>query len=623
MRPATARPNEPRHLVSPGLVFVEDADSPINTDGSTLKFVESPGIVMSGMLTLTTNPTIATRVDVIECSRNPAVPLEVDNRDIFNNVTGLFTTAAVTKVQEDQLLFRVRTGTPGGGYPGSVPEWLPLAVMAVPPGALGLDVCELWDVRPLESDLQRAPFDITEFAPLTRQQQVFTPSVPAAGPGLGSYGTVDMVYADRTLGGPLYNPAITFPLTPFMAYSLGAIDPAYIEQGAAPPVLQAPYFVYQATFDGLPRWARYTHAPAVRTPLSPRGVTILTQKGCDVNGAPLFPLVAPAITGLAGLSAFTFNARCIFTGFISAVGDLVGAVNNDREVTLDDQDNAARSAPLTFVSATDTSITWSGIDNVQFPGNATHARIRFSIPIIADDSTEVVVSGPINPFVPISGGSFTSLAAGAGAFSYDSIANNEAAWTIDLPVNSTITEVHAWLKGVSVVTLPAPLPSLRFAQFVPSTGTLSVIASQTDTSASAGAFETQHSIDITGLSTVVNEALSAYQVFLTTGLNANGLVNMYGIVLQVTGAHNMTGGFSIRSIDSTLTHTCWEQLGEFEFVAGVEGGLGANMHIFEAWVPLYPNVTGVPSLRNFEVIYSLPIIIGSPATAKVVGWKTK
>jgi hypothetical protein len=593
-------------LVTPGLLFINDFDSPINTDASLYKYVEDLGLTTANPLVFTPNTSGLARVDVIECQRNPAVVLEQDNRDIFNNITGLFTTATVPKVTQDQLTYRIRVGTPGAGYPGSVQGWMPLTIISVPSATTTtLDTCNLWDVRPLLSDMARRPFDISEAAPLTTKVNLARGSSAAAGPYAFLIGVWESILGDRIIGGPI-------------AVEPNAAD--YQEQGAGPFVQGLPYYIYQATFCGLPRWARYATDPAaLRIPLSPRGVTIMTQKGCDVTGAPILPLVAPAITSLLGGSAFSLNARLMYEGFIAnSSGDFVGALKIDKEVDLDDELGTTRAIPMVQNTLSATQVSWGGVDNIHWPGNATHARVRFETAMALTDLDNMAFKGsPISLFDV----SFTQSSAYVASAAFQVSGESVITYPLgNVPRNAIVTELRVWVKAASVGgSLPGTMPTIQFQSTNPVTGAVVVLGSATDTSGSVGAFETQHDIVITGLSVTISEFLE-YEVALSSGEGiSTGTLTTYGANILGTGLQNASGSFSVKSYDTTQTFQVWSTLGDYVFAAGQ---VGNPTHIFEAWIPLYPNVTGSPTTRNFLLTYGLGVTISS-AAAYVVGWRTR
>ena len=141
-------------LVDPdGLTGSSEATDQSADDAVAKLVVDNSGILAgSGTLVLTSNTSGSIRVDVVECRRKPGI-IETSSRDIFDEDTGAFDPALVTKVDGAKSFeFRIRLGTPGSGFPGSVQGWLPLCVIGVPNGATTFDLCTLYDVRPLATD---------------------------------------------------------------------------------------------------------------------------------------------------------------------------------------------------------------------------------------------------------------------------------------------------------------------------------------------------------------------------------------------------------------------------------------------------------------------------------------
>lgn len=104
---------------------------------------------------------------------------------------------------------------------------------------------------------------------------------------------------------------------------------------------------------------------------------------------------------------------------------------------------------------------------------------------------------------------------------------HEIVFHISPPVGATLKTVTLYVDGDGTTAgaghgaLPANMPVVRLVSYANSTGTESTIASQTDTAANVGAYETYHAITLSGLSTVVASGTS-YSVVLVgeTGANA-------------------------------------------------------------------------------------------------------
>jgi hypothetical protein len=308
--------------VDPCVIGFTDVDSPVNPDDSYFKIITDPGVTNVGQLTLTPNTSGSVRIDVIEVSRLPNQVLATDNRDIFDPTTGLFTATTVTKVQADQLAYRIRPGTPGAGFPGVVSGWLPIAVASVPNTATNWDACDVWDVRPLASDLARSPFNIKDSAyPFVgrRSVQLVQPTTQSTfnpwNYAINATGRAEMVLGYWLIGGNLAPGT-----SPLNINTTQVLEPTFYSDfsgglagfGGAFPQFNVDFVcLYLATFFGLPRWARYTPATSgSRKPMSPRGVPIFSCKWPGPTGAPSAAIGFPSAFGFG--SATTTTARMVF-----------------------------------------------------------------------------------------------------------------------------------------------------------------------------------------------------------------------------------------------------------------------------------------------------------------------
>lgn len=311
--------------VTPGAMFIVDVDTPPNTDASLYRLIVDPGVVTAGALTLVSNTSGQTRIDVVECARvTPQTVLEVDNRDIFNSSTGLFTATAVPKRTADQLQYRIRQGTPGAGFPGVVSGWLPLMVASVPNTATNWNIVTCWDVRPLLSDLQQAPFDVSESGwPIQASRSVVlnVPTLETITPydhSIETSGNAGLVLGNRKVGGSL-SPYSAF-LDLNSATSIEATFYANLNAGISGTILSKAFFVWLVCPLGLPRWSQYTpYTQGIRKPQSPRGLPLLSVIGPDVTGHPISNLTLPAALGF-GSSVTTLNASLAFAGMLSTYG---------------------------------------------------------------------------------------------------------------------------------------------------------------------------------------------------------------------------------------------------------------------------------------------------------------
>jgi hypothetical protein len=278
--------------VDPGVVGLYDPDAAVNPDESQYKLIRDPGAA-SGSISMTANSSGQTRVDVVECSRVAGgfSVLETDNRDIFNTVTGLFSAVAVNKVVAGRLQYRVRAGTPGGGFPGAAAGWLPLAVASVPTGTTTNDTVTFWDVRPFVGDRWNAPFNVQSFnpresTPSTFQIDAATNSAQAIANGFVEATAIDLNIFTLANGGGMYRLG-------------GWLAPAAIDLNLAAnragSVADGVAYVYLCEPFGLPRWANYSLAlTGFRAPINPRGVLLLSNTPPDApSGCPSSALTLP------------------------------------------------------------------------------------------------------------------------------------------------------------------------------------------------------------------------------------------------------------------------------------------------------------------------------------------
>lgn len=281
-------------LVDPGIVAMIDPTG-IGPDDSVCVAVNSVGVPLPGSLSMTANASGSARIDVIECRLNPVPLTASDNRDIFDATSGLFTASTVTKEIEPQLQFRVRAGTPGGGFPGADNGWLPLCVAHVPNGATSNDAITFWDVRPLVEDRAQGMIAVdsrTELLQLdARWNRVSSTSWVVNG-------IVRARFRGRNVGGVFRRGS---PGTDADTVDFGDAanrTPGITEVGGS----NQQVFAYLAFPFGLPRWSRYKDASTgSRVPREPKGILILSSIAPDVDGHPSTAVPLDAV-GFAGAS---------------------------------------------------------------------------------------------------------------------------------------------------------------------------------------------------------------------------------------------------------------------------------------------------------------------------------
>lgn len=350
-------------FIEPGVVGIVNPDAVPDVDDSPYKVIDDPGVQTAGALTLTAGA-VATRIDVIECSRVDVV-LEQDNRDIFNQATGIFTPQLVDKVIAERLTYRIRTGVAGAGFPGTAAGWLPLAVASVPSTATTWNDCTVWDVRPLVSDYVRAPFNVEQTFP--HLHHAYATAVDVGGADRKLRGVIEAEYLGRKLGGEL-GPSI-------LTGSIDLLSSEVLEPGFA-VTPNRPWFLYFLTPFGLPRWAKYSPASAgFRRPASPRGIPVFTQKG--PGGMNMKPGAAVSIPTALGLGGNTQDGCVAMTGAYNAASGWLDSVLADGWTRFGISGNASGITVSPAAGAGTAVVSYDLTDNVTHPLGATALRLRF------------------------------------------------------------------------------------------------------------------------------------------------------------------------------------------------------------------------------------------------------
>lgn len=368
-------------LVSAGVAFLYDPDAAPNSDESQYKLADDPGVTIAGTLVMTANTSGQTRIDVIECARSNIggsgtdQVIETDNRDVYNTTTGLFSATTVNKVTDGRLQYRVRQGTPGAGFPGTVAGWLPLAVASVPNTTTTNDTITFWDVRPLVGD--RA------FQPFSKSKDLPHIDVKAVADGTGTYGA-----GHTALTGVFETTDVDFSTTPQTPgrYRLGgrirrgtpgsdtALSPTVdgLDLGdttntdGSLSVSTPTAYVYVLSPFNLPRWARYTDAgTGVRKPRSPRGI-ILASATAPKHfwGGPSAP-ISLASCGFAGQT--TQRGTCIMVLPAVGAGIPSSGVSDGRQQF----SNALNGTPTSgTITGGGTLATFPLVDGTSHPAHA-------------------------------------------------------------------------------------------------------------------------------------------------------------------------------------------------------------------------------------------------------------
>jgi hypothetical protein len=462
-------------LITPGVARVLDPDAIPNTDDSPLKrIIDRNGVQTIGALVMTANASGSTRIDVIECSRITSV-IEIDSRDIFDPVSGLFTAASVNKVITDVMSYRVRLGTPGAGFPGTALGWCPLAVASVPNTATTNDVITFWDVRPLVSDRIHAPTRKGQARNRTRDitmscdAQRHTPAAILTGQcdvtGVDGTAFPNVVAGLYRLGGVVRRgtPGADSP------FGIDGVDLNDAGNHSTTFAAAAVNYVYLLEPFGLSRWARYTDASTgARQPRSPRGILVVTsiQPGFPSDGtsSPLSPVPLPASTGFTGQS--TAQGACIACWQPSA-GVPGNSFSVDRGVHTNGSFNqASTAAVITNTGGGTYTAVWSLAGGTVVPDNAIAVYVTLNLTILVP-----MAPGAGNPFtatpsidLDLLGGGALVLGIAFGVSEKFTLQNGSTGGAVAFSVS---------LARVRVPLAPGPT-SLR--AFVTLTGATSVLA---------------------------------------------------------------------------------------------------------------------------------------------------
>ncbi len=346
-------------FITPGLAFMEDGS--YSADQSPFRYVDDPGVGTIGTLQLTPAPG-ATRIDVIECSLVESV-LEQNNRDIYNPATGLFTPVLVDKVKAGRLQYRIREGAPGGGFPGVVSGWLPLAVASVPSAAATWDDCTLWDVRPLLSAAHKPPF--VNWLQDVKSSVFWSTAAWNAGltqllctgkvtNGLGPYDQSGLIGNH-----PTDQPWVD--LANLANWAAGAV-----------PVPGFPYYLWALTPFNLPGWRKYTGtAFSPRRPTGMAGVMAVSNVAPTSRGFPSLPISPPTATGLGGSTQYGALAAC---GMVDSggIGQSFAADGN----WVHQGDDLPTLAPTVLAPVTGPGTSqYNFTDNLYYPANARAVKM--------------------------------------------------------------------------------------------------------------------------------------------------------------------------------------------------------------------------------------------------------
>jgi hypothetical protein len=346
-------------FITPGVAIVTQPDSPHILDDSYSKLVVDAGVNTPGALTYTPNAGPGERIDIVECRRVDTL-LNTSNRDIYNATIGLFAPATVDKERASRMNFRIRLGSPGGGFPGVANGWMPLMVCTSPASSTTWDDAICWDVRPLLSDYVDAPSRSFHDMPSNRRVSLVGGPV-AASPTYLVRGLVESSVSHWRAGGMI---------------PLGGLDieNVYSSPGFVASLASSKTWHLYALFPrNLPRWCEYTpYTDGVRKPTGFRGIPVAsTVLPGDARGRSSALIVPPAFTGLSS-DASDVNVALV-SGNIS--GGALSALHAPDEWQFSNPDNASsilasNVSPQTFDFNLDESL---GL----FPANAKFLLAEF------------------------------------------------------------------------------------------------------------------------------------------------------------------------------------------------------------------------------------------------------
>lgn len=348
-------------LVTPGVLCAFDHLTPPDpVQDSNYTFIDDPGVTTTGVLPFVANPGPGRRIDVVECSIISAVnTLAVV--DIFDVPTQTFVPVLSPKTLSARLFYRIRQGTPGGGYPGSVTGYLPLAIASHASGSTSFANVHFWDVRPLLQDRTRGPFARKTTSRATRINRRTYAAQPSGATDNILMGDYDIESANNiyVVQGLIKN---SLPGASNAAELL-ITDPAILAPGVT---LTGDKWMYVVSLfpSGLPRWVAYetvAGASGERLPDNVMGIMALSNGPTTYLGSMGLESI-PTLSGLLG----TAPGVCVALVYLSTAAFPNAFIRN--HMTADggmSWDKDAFSASLryngTLVASTATTAT------IQFP----------------------------------------------------------------------------------------------------------------------------------------------------------------------------------------------------------------------------------------------------------------
>jgi hypothetical protein len=102
----------------------------------------------------------------------------------------------------------------------------------------------------------------------------------------------------------------------------------------------------------------------------------------------------------------------------------------------------------------------------------------------------------------------------SGYFQTDAPTEQECWWPLHLPHGATLTAVRLVIQGGGAhIALPTPMPLIKVRSVTNGGTAASVVSPSADSSADVTAFELLHTIEVTGLSVVIDNTSKRYTLF--------------------------------------------------------------------------------------------------------------
>lgn len=374
-------------LITPGVICIVDDPAP-TADESPMAWVVDPGVSVVGTLTLPANGSGLTIIGVVECQRSTQV-LEQDNRDVFNQSTGLFTPVLVNKVTAGRLIYRIRLGTPGAGFPGAAAGWTPLMVFNQPVAATTWDdVALMWDVRNMVNDRWNAPFNTPHTDAANWRGTGYTDLLTVGQSRLRAQVVVEYqgFRAGGLLGASDPNPATAS----FFDLKLVANQTGNFAGFSA----DSWWYVYAIFPFGLPRWQPYSSVAgtAPRRPCGQRGILAITNVAPNFTGIPAAVISTPTATGL--IDTPSQSAVCLVAGRTDNPAAPLPVTMDGRAIFAGVPTGVTIFA-LVGTNSSPNYSEWTLVAGTDFPGNARAIYVNVSATFTASAIAELTFFGVV------------------------------------------------------------------------------------------------------------------------------------------------------------------------------------------------------------------------------------